>query len=36
LASYLLCLELAGDEALVAQAQERVDELMVKDDRPLH
>ena len=36
LASYLLCLELASDEALVGQAQERVDELMTKDDRPLH
>jgi regulator of sirC expression with transglutaminase-like and TPR domain len=36
LASYLLCLELSGDEALAARAQECVDELMAKGDAPLH
>ena len=36
LASYLLCIELANEEALVAKAQERVDALTARDDRPLH
>ncbi len=36
LASYLLCLELGDDQALVDKAQERVDGLMAEDDRPLH